>query len=140
MVGDTSFFSRCSIASVHIIQTQNCFLYRFQGVALPKGIIVSSDTYFIFIDCNLTLIILLLCFQLNSYAYDILLTRGQKLVRLIYIFSLVLHEFSGNEVKGIITICSSYTISQTLFKPWTDRWARYSVKMRKERTPFRALM
>ena len=39
MIGDTSFLGRrCTIAGVHKIENQSVPLYRFQGVALPKGV------------------------------------------------------------------------------------------------------
>ena len=39
MIGDTSFLGRrCTIAAAHKIDYQNIQLYRFQGVALPKGV------------------------------------------------------------------------------------------------------
>ena len=39
MIGDTSFLGRrCTIAAAHRIDHQNVPLYRFQGVALPKGV------------------------------------------------------------------------------------------------------
>lgn len=38
MVADTSFFGRCAVTAVHQISPNG--LFRFQAVALPKGIMV----------------------------------------------------------------------------------------------------
>ena len=46
MVGDTSFLGRrCTIASCHKIDYDNVQLYRFQGVALPKGVFLSHYAF-----------------------------------------------------------------------------------------------
>ncbi|PNF33348.1 39S ribosomal protein L39, mitochondrial [Cryptotermes secundus] len=55
MVGDTSFVGKCTVTAVHQIETEQGILYRFQGVALPKG------------------------FLLNHFAYGILEDRAKKL-------------------------------------------------------------
>lgn len=55
MIANTNFVGRCSVASVHKI-LPNETLYRFQGVALPKTLI------------------------LNHFAYRILEDRAKKLV------------------------------------------------------------
>jgi large subunit ribosomal protein L39 len=55
MVGDTRFVGKCTVTAVHIIETDQGILYRFQGVALPKG------------------------FLLNHFAYGILEDRARKL-------------------------------------------------------------
>ncbi|XP_076625599.1 mitochondrial ribosomal protein L39 [Colletes latitarsis] len=54
MVGNTSLIGRCTIAVVHKLPNSEN-IYRFQGVALPKGIL------------------------LNHYAYSILENRAKKL-------------------------------------------------------------
>ncbi|XP_050595444.1 39S ribosomal protein L39, mitochondrial [Bombus affinis] len=54
MLGNSSLIGRCTIAAVHKVSEQEN-LYRFQGVALPKGIL------------------------LNQYAYGILENRARKL-------------------------------------------------------------
>jgi len=41
LIADTSFVGRATIASVHKLESEIKNLYRFQGVALPKGFIVS---------------------------------------------------------------------------------------------------
>ncbi|KAL1128924.1 hypothetical protein AAG570_013458, partial [Ranatra chinensis] len=56
MVGNSSFVGRCSITGVHQIESNDGRLFRFQGVALPKGIL------------------------LNHFAYRILEDRASKLV------------------------------------------------------------
>ncbi|XP_060828905.1 large ribosomal subunit protein mL39 [Bombus pascuorum] len=54
MIGNSSLIGRCTIAAVHkVSEMEN--LYRFQGVALPKGVL------------------------LNQYAYGILENRARKL-------------------------------------------------------------
>ncbi|KDR10946.1 39S ribosomal protein L39, mitochondrial [Zootermopsis nevadensis] len=55
MVADTSFVGKCTVTAVHKIETNQGILYRFQGVALPKG------------------------FLLNHFAYGILEDRARKL-------------------------------------------------------------
>ncbi|XP_076294079.1 mitochondrial ribosomal protein L39 [Lasioglossum baleicum] len=54
MVGNTDLIGRCTITAVHKLP-QNDSVYRFQGIALPKGIL------------------------LNHYAYGILEKRARKL-------------------------------------------------------------
>lgn len=54
MIGNSSLIGRCTIAAVHQVSNQEN-LYRFQGVALPKGIL------------------------LNQYAYGMLQNRAKKL-------------------------------------------------------------
>nr|XP_012140931.1 PREDICTED: 39S ribosomal protein L39, mitochondrial isoform X2 [Megachile rotundata] len=54
MIGNTSLIGRCTIAAVHKLPNKEN-LYRFQGIALPKGI------------------------RLNQYAYGILEKRAKKL-------------------------------------------------------------
>ncbi|KAK9299477.1 hypothetical protein QLX08_007498 [Tetragonisca angustula] len=44
MVGNSSLIGRCTIAAVHKIPEKEN-LYRFQGVALPKGIILNQYAY-----------------------------------------------------------------------------------------------
>ncbi|XP_043509847.1 39S ribosomal protein L39, mitochondrial [Frieseomelitta varia] len=44
MVGNSSLIGRCTIAAVHKIPEKES-LYRFQGVALPKGIILNQYAY-----------------------------------------------------------------------------------------------
>ncbi|KAK6644488.1 hypothetical protein RUM43_000755 [Polyplax serrata] len=53
MVADTSFFGRCAVTAVHPISPNG--LFRFQAVALPKGI------------------------MLNSFAFQIVTRRAEKL-------------------------------------------------------------
>lgn len=55
MVGNTWFLGRCTISAVHKIETNRGNFYRFQGIALPKGI------------------------MLNHYAFSILEKRAMKL-------------------------------------------------------------
>ncbi|XP_065348486.1 large ribosomal subunit protein mL39 [Cloeon dipterum] len=55
MLGDTGFIGRATVASVHKLDSDIKNLYRFQGVALPKG------------------------FILNHFAYSILESRAAKL-------------------------------------------------------------
>lgn len=46
MVGDTSFLGRrCTIASAHKVEFDNVPLFRFQGVALPKGVFLSHNAF-----------------------------------------------------------------------------------------------
>ncbi|XP_071872174.1 mitochondrial ribosomal protein L39 [Bombus fervidus] len=54
MIGNSSLIGRCTIAAVHKVAEQES-LYRFQGVALPKGVL------------------------LNQYAYGILENRAREL-------------------------------------------------------------
>lgn len=58
MVSNTSFITRCKIASTHKISSpgDSSNLYRVQGVALPSG------------------------FNIGSFAFDILVDRAKKLV------------------------------------------------------------
>lgn len=44
MVGNSSLIGRCTIAAVHKIPEKEN-LYRFQGVALPKGIVLNQYAY-----------------------------------------------------------------------------------------------
>lgn len=57
LIGNTSLVGRCSVSAVHQIQSDYGPLYRFQGVALPKGI------------------------MLNHFAFKILEDRAMKLNR-----------------------------------------------------------
>lgn len=58
MVGNSSFLGRrCTVAAAHRIEHDGVPMYRFQGVALPKGIF------------------------LNHHAFGILEKRASKLVR-----------------------------------------------------------
>lgn len=50
MVGNTSFLGRCSVTAVHRIETNDGELYRFQGVALPKGLLLNHFAYKIIQD------------------------------------------------------------------------------------------
>uniref|UniRef100_A0A146KQX4 Large ribosomal subunit protein mL39 n=1 Tax=Lygus hesperus TaxID=30085 RepID=A0A146KQX4_LYGHE len=45
LVGDTSFLGRCSITAVHKIESDDGPLFRFQGVALPKGLMMNHFAY-----------------------------------------------------------------------------------------------
>ncbi|XP_049789539.1 39S ribosomal protein L39, mitochondrial [Schistocerca nitens] len=55
LVGNTGFIGRCTVTAVHHVETDSGSLYRFQGVALPRGL------------------------MLNHYAYGILESRASKL-------------------------------------------------------------
>ncbi|XP_065201716.1 large ribosomal subunit protein mL39 [Planococcus citri] len=55
MVGNTWFLGRCTISAVHKLESDRGNFYRFQGVALPKGL------------------------MLNHYAFSILEKRAMKL-------------------------------------------------------------
>lgn len=55
LVGNTDFIGRCTVTAVHQVETESGILYRFQGVALPRGL------------------------MLNHFAYGILETRASKL-------------------------------------------------------------
>ena len=69
MVGNTSFVGRrCTVAAAHPVELTGAGsgIYRFQGVALPKG------------------------FNLNHAAYGILEKRAAKLVSHFLAFKLVL--------------------------------------------------
>ncbi|XP_014281053.1 large ribosomal subunit protein mL39 [Halyomorpha halys] len=50
MVSNTSLIGRCSITSVHPIETDDGKLYRFQGIALPKGLLLNHFAYKILED------------------------------------------------------------------------------------------
>lgn len=50
MVGDTSFVAKCTVTAVHKIETDQGILYRFQGVALPKGLLLNHFAYGILED------------------------------------------------------------------------------------------
>lgn len=79
MVGNTSLIGRCTIAAVHKLPNKEN-LYRFQGIALPKGI------------------------RLNQFAYGILEKRAKKIntVTLSYLSNEIeaedISEISANEV------------------------------------------
>ncbi|CAB0016753.1 unnamed protein product [Nesidiocoris tenuis] len=45
LIGDTSFLGRCSITAVHKIESEDGPLFRFQGVALPKGLMMNHFAY-----------------------------------------------------------------------------------------------
>ncbi|XP_063226831.1 large ribosomal subunit protein mL39 isoform X2 [Bacillus rossius redtenbacheri] len=45
MVADTSFLGRCTVTAVHRVEREGRSLYRFQGVALPKGILLNHFAY-----------------------------------------------------------------------------------------------
>ena len=46
MVGDTSFLGRrCTIAASHQIEYDGTNLFRFQGVALPKGVFLNHFAF-----------------------------------------------------------------------------------------------
>ena len=46
MVGDTSFLGRrCTIAAAHKVDYDGLPLFRFQGVALPKGIFLNHFAF-----------------------------------------------------------------------------------------------
>ncbi|XKL64427.1 hypothetical protein PGB90_004513 [Kerria lacca] len=55
MVGNVSFLGRCTITAVHKLEHNSENFYRFQGVSLPKGIL------------------------LNHFAYSVLEKRAEKL-------------------------------------------------------------
>ncbi|KAK9501048.1 hypothetical protein O3M35_002170 [Rhynocoris fuscipes] len=57
LIGNSSLVGRCTITAVHQIQSDDGPLYRFQGVALPRGL------------------------MLNHFAYKILEDRAMKLNR-----------------------------------------------------------
>lgn len=45
LIGNTCFIGRCSISAVHKVESDDGPLYRFQGVALPKGLMVNHFAY-----------------------------------------------------------------------------------------------
>ncbi|XP_014242909.1 39S ribosomal protein L39, mitochondrial [Cimex lectularius] len=45
LVGNSSFIGRCTIAAVHKIESEDGVLFRFQGVALPKGLLLNQFAY-----------------------------------------------------------------------------------------------
>ncbi|CAL7938912.1 unnamed protein product [Xylocopa violacea] len=61
MIGNSSLIGRCTIAAVHKIPDKE-YLYRFQGVALPKGVL------------------------LNQFAYGLLENRAKKLNNVTWFF------------------------------------------------------
>lgn len=72
MVGSTQFIGRCTVASVHQIENDNLHLYRFQGVALPKGIF------------------------LNHFAYGVLEDRARRLNSSLYSGQILTETFKPN--------------------------------------------
>lgn len=50
MIGNSSLIGRCTVTAVHKIETDQGLLYRFQGVALPKGIMLNHFAYGILED------------------------------------------------------------------------------------------
>ncbi|XP_069687394.1 large ribosomal subunit protein mL39 [Periplaneta americana] len=50
MIGNTNLVGRCTVTAVHKIETDQGLLYRFQGVALPKGIMLNHFAYGILED------------------------------------------------------------------------------------------
>ncbi|XP_076761452.1 mitochondrial ribosomal protein L39 [Xylocopa sonorina] len=44
MIGNSSLIGRCTIAAVHKVPEKE-YLYRFQGVALPKGVLLNQFAY-----------------------------------------------------------------------------------------------
>ncbi|XP_050441852.1 39S ribosomal protein L39, mitochondrial [Adelges cooleyi] len=45
MIGNTDLLGRCTLAAVHKMDTKDGHLYRFQGVSLPKGIMLNHFAY-----------------------------------------------------------------------------------------------
>ena len=45
MIPSTSYMGRCTISAVHPIETELGSMYRVQGVALPKGIMLNHFSY-----------------------------------------------------------------------------------------------
>ncbi|VVC39856.1 Beta-grasp domain,Threonyl/alanyl tRNA synthetase, class II-like, putative editing domain,TGS [Cinara cedri] len=45
MLGNTDLLGRCTIAAVHRLETKDGNLYRFQGVSLPKNIMLNHFAY-----------------------------------------------------------------------------------------------
>ncbi|CAG0905243.1 unnamed protein product [Darwinula stevensoni] len=45
MMGSTRFLGRCTVAAVHRVQKDGLDLYRFQGVALPYGMLLNHFAY-----------------------------------------------------------------------------------------------
>lgn len=50
MISNTSLIGRCFVTSVHSIETDDGKLYRFQGIALPKGLLLNHFAYKILED------------------------------------------------------------------------------------------
>ncbi|KAG8234987.1 hypothetical protein J437_LFUL013867 [Ladona fulva] len=50
MIANSAFIGRCTIAAVHKIQSDDEHIYRFQGVALPRGIMMNHFAYSILED------------------------------------------------------------------------------------------
>lgn len=73
MIANTDQIGRCTISAIHQVQTEDKKLYRFQGVALPSGIII------------------------NYFAYNILENRAKKLNNAVWIPQKVQEESSDEE-------------------------------------------
>ncbi|KAF4532574.1 hypothetical protein B566_EDAN008499 [Ephemera danica] len=50
LIADTSLVGRCTVTAVHKVETDKGHLFRFQGVALPKGILLNHFAYGILED------------------------------------------------------------------------------------------
>lgn len=50
LIADTSLVGRCTVTAVHKVETDKGHLFRFQGVALPKGIMLNHFAYGILED------------------------------------------------------------------------------------------
>ncbi|KAK2578768.1 hypothetical protein KPH14_008873 [Odynerus spinipes] len=76
MVGNTNLIGRCTIAAVHEVTTdEQEHIYRFQGVAIPKGIL------------------------LNHFAYSILEDRAKKLNNVMWLPQRDIEEDFAENVK-----------------------------------------
>ncbi|XP_046615609.1 39S ribosomal protein L39, mitochondrial [Neodiprion virginianus] len=77
MIGNTGIIGRCTVASVHKLSTDEYgTLYRFQGVALPAGIL------------------------LNHFAYGILEERARKLNNSVWVPSKIVED-SEDQIAAV---------------------------------------
>lgn len=79
MIANTNFIGRCTIASVHKLSTdQFGTLYRFQGIALPVGLL------------------------LNHFAYGILEERARKLNNSVWVPNKLTEESADDHIAAAI--------------------------------------
>lgn len=80
MVGNTGIIGRCTVTAIHKLDSEESDrLYRFQGVAIPRGILM------------------------NHFAYGLLEERAKKLNRIMWLPQSLGDEDSGDELEAHVS-------------------------------------